>query len=170
MVEILLTEDLRLLGVSVVNRTLFRQVVDHVGSFSLMRVRQKRVKRSAYAYEALNIQGTIVCSECHSSVADSAYGALLEAMVDAAMQARRCGFSQLLFMRSSKRLVYQFSRTSIPNWMEKTTFADLSTLKQLGIGFKYLFVPTVVLNSVYSVAVLATKSPMHYNWAMPPSV
>ena len=68
-------------------------------------VRQKRVKRSAYAYEALNSQGTIVCSGCHSSAADSAYGALLEAMVDAAMQARRCGFSQLLFMSSSKRLV-----------------------------------------------------------------
>ena len=90
--------------------------------------------------------------------------------MDAAMQARRCGFSQLLFMSSSKRLVYQFSRTSIPNWMEKTTFADLSSLKQLGVGFKYLFVPSVVLNSVYSIAVLATKSPMHYNWAMPPSV
>ena len=53
--------------------------------------------------------------------------------------------------------------------MEKTTFADLSSLKQLGVGFKYLFVPSVVLNSVYSIAVLATKSPMHYNWAMPPS-
>ena len=132
-------------------------------------VRQKRVKRSAYAYEALNSQGTIVCSGCHSSAADSAYGALLEAMVDAAMQARRCGFSQLLFMCSSKGLVYQFSRTSIPNWMEKTTFADLSSLKQLGVGFKYLFVPSVVLNTVYSIAVLATKSPMHYNWAMPPS-
>ena len=88
--------------------------------------------------------------------------------MDAAMQARRCGFSQLLFMSSSKGLVYQFSRTSIPNWMEKTTFADLSSLKQLGVGFKYLFVPSVVLNSVYSIAVLATKSPMYYNWAMPP--
>ena len=133
-------------------------------------VRQKRIKRSAYAYEALNRQGTIVFSGCHSNAADSAYGALLEATVDAAMQTRRCGFSQLLFMSRCKRLVYQFSRTSIPNWMEKTTFADLSTLKQLGIGFKDLFVPTVVLNSVYSIAVLATKSPMHYNWAMPPSV
>ena len=51
--------------------------------------------------------------------------------------------------------------------MEKTTFADLSSLKQLGVGFKYLFVPSVVLNSVYSIAVLATKSPMYYNWAMP---
>ena len=68
-------------------------------------VRQKRFKRSAYAYEALNSQGTIVFSGCHSSAADSAYGALLKAMVDAAMQARRCGFSQLLFMSSSKRLV-----------------------------------------------------------------
>ena len=92
---------------------------------------RNRVKRSAYAYEALNSQGTIVFSGCHSSAADSAYGALMEAMVDAAMQARGCGFSQLLFMSSSKRLVYQFSRTRIPNWTEKTTFADLSSLKHL---------------------------------------
>ena len=56
--------------------------------------------------------------------------------------------------------------------MDKLVFLyeDLLLLKQLGIVFKYLFVPSVVLNSIYSIAVLATKSPMHYNWAMPPNV
>ena len=98
---------------------------------------KKRVKRSAYSYEALNSQRTTVFRGCHSSASDSAYGALMEAMVEAAEQARRCGFSQLLFMSSSKRLVHQFSRASNPNWKEKTTFAYFSSLKQRGLVFKY---------------------------------
>ena len=133
-------------------------------------VRKKQVKRSAYFYEALNSQGTTVFRGCHSSAANSAYGALMEAMVEAAVQAMRCGFCQLLFISSSKMLVHHFSRACNPNWKAKTTFADLSSLKQLGLVYKYLFVPSVVLNNVYSLAVLATNSPVHYNWTMLPNV
>ena len=94
----------------------------------------------------------------------------MEVLVEVAVLARRCGFSQILFLSSSKRLVHYFSKDCNPIWKEKTTFADLSSLKQLGLIFKYYFVPTVILNNVYFIAALATNSLMHYNWAMPPNV
>ena len=53
------------------------------------------------------------------------------------LQARRYGFSQLLVLSSSKRLVQLFSRDCNPNWQETT------------------------------IAALATSFPMHYSWSQP---
>ncbi|XP_075666014.1 uncharacterized protein LOC142635829 [Castanea sativa] len=111
-------------------------------------VRKKQVRRSAYSYEAQNIQGNIVFRGCHSSAAKSAYGALLEALVEAAVLARRYGFSHILALSSSKRLVQQFNGDSSPTWQERTFFADMCSLKQLGLVFKHLFVPSFVVNNV----------------------
>ena len=68
-------------------------------------VRKKQVRRSAYSYKAQNIQGNIMFRGCHSSAAKSAYGASLEALVEVVALARRYGFSHILFLSNSKRLV-----------------------------------------------------------------
>ena len=94
-------------------------------SSRLLDSEKKQVKRSAYSYEVQNIQGATVFRGYHSSAADSAYGAILETLVEAAVLARRYGFNQILILSSSKRLVHHFSWDSNPNWQERTTFADI---------------------------------------------
>ena len=142
----------------------FKDWMDNGSSLSRLRESGKnKAKRSAYSYEAQNIQGDIVFRGCHSSATKSTYGALLEALVEAVVLAKRYGFSQILILSCSKRLVQQFNRDSSPILQEKTFSADMFSLKQLGLVFKYFFVPSFVINNVYNIATLATSSPMLYS-------
>ena len=104
-----------------------------------------------------------LCSRMPQQCYNSAYGALLEALVEVAIQARRYGFSQILVLSSNKRLVQLFSRDCNPNWQERTTFADILSLKQFRLVFRFFFVPTFVFNNAYTIAALAISSPMHYS-------
>ena len=60
-------------------------------------VRSKKT-RSAYAYEAKNLQGEIMFYGVASSAENSAYGAAQEALVEAALKARNIGFHCVLLL------------------------------------------------------------------------
>ena len=93
----------------------------------------KKTKRIAYAYEAKNLQGEIMFSGVASCAASSAYGAALEALVEAALKARNMGFHRVIFLSSSKSIVQMSNRERAPNWQEKTVAVDLIFLHHNGL-------------------------------------
>ena len=76
----------------------------------------KKTRRSAYAYEAKNLQGEIMFSGVASCAASSAYGAGLEALMEVALKARNMGFNRVIFLSNSKSLVQMSNRERAPNW------------------------------------------------------
>lgn len=126
----------------------------------------RRMKKytTAYAFEAKNRYGEIVFRGIRSCAASSVADALQEALVEASITARSLGYQQVLLLSCCKKLVQVCSGWKIPDWKEKTMMADLSHLQQIGLAFKLMFVPKVVLSNVWQLAVMATKMPTKYCW------
>ena len=100
-----------------------------------------------------------------SSAANSAYGATQEALVEATIKARNAGLHRVLSLSNSRRLVQISNKERAPNWQEKPMMADLSFLHQNGHASKMFLVPKVILDSVCSVANMATRVPIHQCWS-----
>jgi len=126
-------------------------------------VRTKKFGMCAYSYEAQNTQDETVLKGCASSPAGIAYGAVQEALVVAAMQAKDLDTTRFFFLSSNKRLVQLFNMKYNPRWEEKTVFVDTKSLQQQGLVFKFLFVSKLVLNNVCFLANLATSILVHYS-------
>lgn len=99
-----------------------------------------------------------------SCVASSAAGAVHEALVEASIQARTLGYQQVLVLSNCKKLVLLFNRFTKLDWRERKMLADLNHLQQSGLVAKLIFVPKVVRNNVWNLAMLATEVPTHYCW------
>nr|XP_023918689.1 uncharacterized protein LOC112030231 [Quercus suber] len=67
--------------------------------------RSRKQKRWSYAYEAITRQGDSLFYGVNSNVADTTSGALLDAMVEAALKAKNHGFHYILFLGTSRHLV-----------------------------------------------------------------
>lgn len=126
--------------------------------------KRKRTKRSAYAYEARNLQGEVVFCGIRSCAAGSVAGAVQEAIVEAAVKAKNLGYQQILMLSNCKKLVQVVDKKRAPDWKERTLMADMSSLQQMGLDCRLIFVSKVILNYVWSLAVLATKEPTYYCW------
>ena len=135
----------------------------------IARVRRKKSRKSAYAFEAKNMQGDIMFCGVISSTARSAYGATQEAMVEAALKAKPHGFQRILILISNRKSLIQVmnKEKKIPDWQEKTMMADISFLQQNGLTSKLYLVPKVVIDQVWSVAYMATRLPIHQCWHDP---
>ena len=126
----------------------------------IARVRRKKSRKSAYAFEAKNMQGDIMFCGVISSTARSAYGATQEAMVEADLA--------VLLISNRKSLIQVMNKEKkIPDWQEKTMMADISFLQQNGLTSKLYLVPKVVIDQVWSVAYMATRLPIHQCWHDP---
>lgn len=99
-----------------------------------------------------------------SCTANSVADAVQEAVVKASIQARSLGYQQILLLSNCKKLVLVFNRLRKPDWKERTMMADLTHLQQFGLVVKLIFVPKVILNNVWKLAMMATKVPTHYCW------
>ena len=130
-------------------------------------VLRKRARRSAYAYEARNMQGEVMFTGVASSAAGTASGAAQEALMEAVIKARNFGFRRALFLSNCNRLVQVCNKESAPHWQEKTMIADLLSLQQNGLVSKLCFVPKAVLGSVCHLLDMATRMPIHQGWSNP---
>ncbi|XP_030966604.1 uncharacterized protein LOC115987239 [Quercus lobata] len=126
--------------------------------------KRKRAKRSAYAYEARNLQGEVVFCGIRSCATGSIVGAVQEAIVEAAVKAKNLGYQQILMLSNCKKLVQVVDKKRAPDWKERTLMADMSSLQQMGLDCRLIFVSKVILNYVWSLAILATKEPTYYCW------
>ena len=77
-------------------------------------VRRRKAKRSAWAYEAKNLQGVIMFCGVASSTAISTYGAVQEALVEAAIKARSHGYHRILLLSNSRNLVQSHQQEEEP--------------------------------------------------------
>ena len=70
--------------------------------------RSRKLSRWFSTYEAITRQGDNLFYGVNSSVADTTCGALLDAMVEAALKAKNHGFQYILFLSTSRHLVHLF--------------------------------------------------------------
>ena len=103
-----------------------------------------------------------------SSAAGSAYGAAREALVDAAIKARKLGFCRVLFLGNFNRLVQRVCNTeSTPlegeDYVCRSSFpsAEWTSLQVV------FLVPKVVPGSVCHLADTPTRMPIHQSWSNP---
>ena len=113
------------------------------------------------------MQGDSIFYGVTSNVARTTCGAMLDAMVEAAIKAKNHGFQCVLFLGASRQLVQVFRHKKTPDWLQQTRLADLNFLNQNGLRCNMLLVPHLIVKSVWSVAKLACLMPMNYCWFNP---
>ena len=109
-------------------------------------VRKKRPKRTTYAYEAKNLQGTVMFSGSVICGALASTAASKEALVEAAIKAKKLGFCRILFLCYSNKIVQVCNQNCNPSWNEKTMIYDILNLQQQGVCCKALFAPRAILS------------------------
>ena len=103
----------------------------------------------------------------NSCVVGTANGALLEAMVEAAIEAKNHGFQYILFLGASKHLVQHFQYRKTTDRLQQIRLADLDFLTQNGLCREVLLVPYLVVKSVWPVANVACQMPLNGCWFNP---
>ncbi|KAF3963335.1 hypothetical protein CMV_012268 [Castanea mollissima] len=78
--------------------------------------RDKKRDMSAFVFEAVNIQGDCVLFAVNSSLTGTAFGILLEAVVDACLTAKYHGFHGVLFLTDSRGMIKTFNTRKALDW------------------------------------------------------
>ena len=156
------------------NRRCFRSGVEHntaAGHWQLLikiaGVRNSRCNRSAWAYEAKDMQGVIKLYGVASSNASSTNGAVQEALMEAVITANNYGFNRILLLTNKKNLFQLVHRSKTPAWHERSLIADMDILFQNGFVCNLLVIPNCVLDFVNVAAKLAIRMPLHHTWVDP---
>ncbi|XP_075661291.1 uncharacterized protein LOC142631096 [Castanea sativa] len=126
--------------------------------------RSKVPHRYGAAYEVVTVQGEKVFFGVISSNARTSIRALLEAMLKAVLTAKEQGFQLVLVLSNSRSLLQTYKRKSALDWLDSTRLADLCFLNQNGFFCDVFWVPSVVVNSLKSVARLVTRVLIHHCW------
>ena len=127
----------------------------------------KKKKRSAYVYEAINPQGVCVFFGVNSSVARTATGCLLEAVLEASLTTTTHNLQQILFLSDCRGLIRTFNNRRASDWQDTTRLADLNFLVQVGFLCKVIVVPPLLVNYMSVVAKQETLVPLNQCWFNP---
>ena len=103
--------------------------------------RNKKKNRRAYVYEAVNIQGDCMFFGVNSSLARTAPGVLLEAVVEACLIAENHGLHHVLFLSNCRGLVKVFNSGRASDGQENVRLADINFLVLNGFLCKMISVP-----------------------------
>ena len=110
------------------------------------------------------MQGVEVFSGVNCSLANTAIGALLEAMVEAGIIAKNYSFQHVLFLTDKVSLHQVFKLRKGTNWLDSSRIANLNFLSQNGLFCNTLFVPHVVVKAVWYFAKQVVNTPLYYRW------
>lgn len=99
-----------------------------------------------------------------SCATGSVAGAVQKTIVEAAVKPKNLGYQQILMLSYCKKLVQVVDKKRAPDWKERTLMADMSSLQQMGLDCRLIFVSEVILNYVWSLAILVTKEPTYSCW------
>ena len=133
----------------------------------IARVRNSRCNRSAWAYEAKDMQGVIKLYGVASSNASSTNGAVQEALMKAVIIANNYEFNRILLLTNNKNLIQLVHRSKTPAWHERSLIVDMDILYQSGFVCNLLVVSNCVLDFVNVVANFAIRMPLHHTWVDP---
>ncbi|XP_050278159.1 uncharacterized protein LOC126719671 [Quercus robur] len=129
--------------------------------------RDKKRNRSAFGFEAVNIQGESVFLAVNSSLVGAVEEFLLEAVVDACLTAKYHGFHSILFLSDSRGLVKLFNTRKASDWQTNYRLADLNFLVQNGLLCHMILVPHMLLKTLCNVAKKAVQVPIKHCWLNP---
>ena len=113
------------------------------------------------------MQGVEVFSGVNCSLANTAIGALLEAMVEAGIIAKNYSFQHVLFLTDRVSLHQVFKLRKSTNWLDSSRIADLNFLSQNGLFCNTLVVPHVVVKTVWCFAKQAVNTLLYFRWYHP---
>ncbi|XP_030963645.1 uncharacterized protein LOC115984778 [Quercus lobata] len=125
------------------------------------RARAKKLHRSGFAYEAMNLPGDVILQRTSSCTEKQPALTIQEAMLEAVIKARDLGYNFLLLLSDSRRSVLVSNRQCTPTWQERVLLAS-ETLIHSDLVFHAVYVPAVVLSNVSSLAKLATEMPINH--------
>ena len=129
--------------------------------------RNKKKNRRAYVYEAVNIQGDCMFFGVNSSLARTAPGVLLEAVVEAGLIAENHGQHHVLFLSDCRGLVKVLNSGRVSDGQDNIRLADINSLVLNGFLCKLILVPHVLCQSLCNVARQATIMPIKLCWLNP---
>ena len=117
--------------------------------------------RSDYAFEVKTMQGAVIFRGEESNGGKSHHLSIQEAMGDAIIKTKEQGYTKMLIICNSKRLVQICSQMSKPTWLEQTLILDLNQLQQQGL-INHLFVPKEVISDILPLAYMTTCFSVHH--------
>ena len=129
--------------------------------------RNKKKNRRAYVYEAINTQGDFMFFGANSSLARTAPGVLLEAVVEACLIAENHGLHHVLFLSDCRGLVKVFNSGRASDGQDNVRLADINFLVLHGFLCKMILVPHVLCKSLCNIARQATIMPLKLCWFNP---
>ena len=103
----------------------------------------------------------------NSSVARTATGCLLEAVVEASLTTTAHNLQQILFLSDCRGLIRTFNNRRASDWQDTTRLADLNFLVQVGFLCKVIVVPPLLVNYMSVVAKQETLVPLNQCWFNP---
>ena len=124
--------------------------------------KNRRSKRSGYAFEAKTLEGNILFIGGASSERKPQHLAIQDAVGFAIFKAVELGYYRILILSNSQGLVQVCNRSRNPSWLEQTLISDLNQLQQQGLTTNYLFVPKEVISHVIDLAYITTCFPVHH--------
>lgn len=86
--------------------------------------RNKKTRRNDYALEAKTMEGAVIFRGGESNGGKSHHLSIQEAMGDAIIKIKELGYTKMLILCNSKRLVQICSQRSKPTWYEQTLILD----------------------------------------------
>ena len=107
------------------------------------------------------MQGAIIFRGEESNGGKSHHLSIQEAMGDAIIKTKELGYTKMLIICNSKRLVQICSQMSKPTWLEQTLILDLNQLQQQGL-INHLFVPKEVISDILPLAYMTTCFSVHH--------
>ena len=102
------------------------QVIIKVAAF-----KNKKTKRSGWAYEVKTMDGTVILRGGESNGRKSSYQSSQEAVKEANFKSQELGFSKMLILFNTKRLVQICNQRRNPNQLQQTFISDLDHLQLL---------------------------------------
>lgn len=122
--------------------------------------KNRRSKRSGYAYEAIKLDGRTLLkggASCGRKLYYLAVHWVQDALVEAILKAKELGFSRILTLSNSRRLEHVCNHLWTPSWQEQTFTFDLNQLQQQGLVMHSIFVPKTVVSHVIKLSTLTTS-------------
>ena len=116
------------------------------GSLKVAAHKNRRSKRSGYAYEAKTLEGNELFSGGASCGRKTQQLAIQDAVGEAILKAMQMGYNKILVLSNNTRLVQLCNQGKDPTWTEQNFVADMNQLQQQGLTTHYLFVPKDIIS------------------------
>ena len=123
--------------------------------------RNRRTRRSGYAYEARDMEGRVIFTGGASKERQIPYIALLEAVSEVVFKAKNLGVNEIIILSNSRRLEQICNNARTPIFQELTLCPNLTQFQQQGLITFSFVVPNFVLSRVIDLAFITTCFPVH---------